>query len=361
MRPVNASVHLRRIIISAMFLSLALILRTYLRVDLYMFGGSGMRLSVHGIFSTMPSILFGPVYGGIVSGLTDFLGFLMRPAGAYLPMLTVTAVAAGFLRGCLWLFLRNKNAMVMRYCLGAVAAVVLFVGGYNMFAFRADGVRDFYSFSEESGIVRHVYTHTTEGINADGLNYYRISEYTSIERRNDVGNITWHMEGVRTIIYTPVATPPRRIDADASYVNITGMRLISRMAIVRSFATLGQANVLGEFIMFTTGAMIGSGALVLLLLALDFVLRKFLLKDNFRTMALALSMMIPAILVSTANTWILRETTMTAWQVLPFYVVWLPRVLQSIGTTTINVYFVAVLINVCESQPTMRALMAKVM
>jgi len=356
---INPSVHLRRIVISALFLSLALILRTYFRMDLYMFGGSGMRISVHGIFSVMPSILFGPVYGGMVSGLTDFLGFLMRPVGTYLPMLTVTAVAGGFLRGCLWLFLRHKNANIMRYSLGAVAIVVFAVGGYHMFALRADGVFDFYDFSEESGIVRHMDTHTVEGVNSDGLNYYRISEYTQIEKHSN-GNIAWHMHGVRTIIYTPEAVPTRRIDADASYINITGMRLISRMAIVRSFATLGQANVLSEFIMFTTGAMVGSGALVLLLLVLDFVLRKFLLKDDFKTMALALSMMLPAILVSSANTWILRETTMTSWQVLPFYIVWLPRVLQSIGTTAINVYFVALLVNVCERQPTMRALMAKV-
>ena len=352
---VKSSLHLRRIVISALFLSLALVIRTFFRMYIPMFGESGMRISIHGIFSVMPSILFGPFYGGMVSGLTDLLGFLLSPTGAYIPMLTVTAVFGGFSRGCLWLYLKNKKAQIMRYGLGFFAFFVLVVGGYNILALHLDGVFDFYSFSEESGIVRHVDTISTQSFNADGDSYYRIREYTRIERADS----NWHMEGVRTIIYTPDGSPVRRVDADASYINITGMRLISRMAIVRSFSTIGQAGVLDDFITFTTGAMIGSGGLVLLFLLIDFVLRKYFIKENLHTTALALSMMIPAILVSTANTWILRETTMTSWQVLPFSVVWLPRVLQSIGTTTINVYFVALLINVCESQPIMRRLMAK--
>jgi hypothetical protein len=56
----------------------------------------------------------------------------------------------------------------------------------------------------------------------------------------------------------------------------------------------------------------------------------------------------------------MRQTVMTAWQVLPFVVVWLPRVLQSIATTTIiNVYFVALLLGICEKQPHIKRLLRK--
>ena len=77
----KASINLRRVTISALLLSLALVLKLTTSLYIPMFGQNGMRVGVSGIFSMLPAFLFGPVFGMIVAGLADLLGYLLKPAG----------------------------------------------------------------------------------------------------------------------------------------------------------------------------------------------------------------------------------------------------------------------------------------
>ncbi|MEE0411066.1 MAG: hypothetical protein UD759_09810 [Clostridia bacterium] len=64
----------------ALFLAMALVLRNFSYM-VFMGGRAGMRLGVSGFFSKMPAILFGPMYGAAVSGLTDLFGYVLKPDG----------------------------------------------------------------------------------------------------------------------------------------------------------------------------------------------------------------------------------------------------------------------------------------
>ena len=77
-------------------------LKTTLSLYIPLFGQNGMSVGISGIFSMLPAFLFGPVYGMIVSGLSDLLGYLLKPMGAYLPLMTLIVALGGFLRGALW-------------------------------------------------------------------------------------------------------------------------------------------------------------------------------------------------------------------------------------------------------------------
>lgn len=304
---VMTSDRLRRMVISAMFLALALIIRTLFRTYIPLFGESGLRISVHGIFSVMPAILFGPVYGAIVSGLTDFIGFHLSPTGAFIPQLTLTAALGGFVRGALWMFLRKGSTTVMRIVVLALSIVFIGVGGGNMAALSADGVnRDFYE------------------------------AYTDGTIENAAGQTVPHV--------------------DRESIDTTGMFWISRMAVTRSINANNPANVLDEFLTLMTVTTFGAGAFGLLLVLMDWMANKFLIKDkaSMQTMPLLLALMIPAVLISTINTEILRHTAFPSWQLLPFSVVWLPRVMQTMATTTLITYFVAMLLGVCKNQPHLR-------
>lgn len=124
----GVSFSVRRITISAVFLSISLVLKTTLTFDLPLFGQNGLRIGISGVFSILPALLFGPVYGAAVSGLSDFLGYLIKPVGAYLPLLTVTAAAGGFLRGLLWRWLQDKDGGRMRLLIAAGSVVLLVLG-----------------------------------------------------------------------------------------------------------------------------------------------------------------------------------------------------------------------------------------
>lgn len=56
-------------------------------------------------------MLFGPAIGGIVGGLTDVLGFLVKPTGPYFPGFTITGIVQGVLYG---LILYKKTPSIKR-------------------------------------------------------------------------------------------------------------------------------------------------------------------------------------------------------------------------------------------------------
>lgn len=57
------------------------------------------------------AILYGPVKASLVAGVSDFLGALMFPVGAYFPGFTLTAFVTGAMYG---VFLHNKHRTLMR-------------------------------------------------------------------------------------------------------------------------------------------------------------------------------------------------------------------------------------------------------
>jgi len=203
-----------------------------------LFGESGMRISLHVIFTSMPAILFGPIYGALVAGLSDLIGFQLRPTGAFLPQMTMTAALGGFIRGGLWLLLTGRSPKIMRSFVAAVSVILLSVGIYNM-----------------------------------------------------------------------------------------------------------------------ESLMIISASFGIFLIAFDYIFSKFLLKERFKinTMALLIAMMAAGVIVNTLNTVILRNTVLPSWQLLPFSAVWLPRVMQAVGTTMVVTYFVAILLGISESQVQFKA------
>ena len=131
-----------KMVLTGMLLAFALALK-YFSVTLPLFGSNGLRFSLGGIFTAFPAILFGPVYGGITSALSDLLGFFMKPSGDYNFLFTLTAFIGGFLKGLLWLGLKKtgKNTSVAaKAVFGAVMAVFLAFGTATVFSLNGSGI-----------------------------------------------------------------------------------------------------------------------------------------------------------------------------------------------------------------------------
>jgi ECF transporter S component (folate family) len=100
--------HIRTIVLCGLLLALAVVLnlfRTYIPV----LNPQGARMSFGTPFLTFAAMLFGPVYGAIVYGLADLLGFALRPEGAFMPLYLVSQIAKGFVIGLLWYFLKKLS------------------------------------------------------------------------------------------------------------------------------------------------------------------------------------------------------------------------------------------------------------
>lgn len=69
------------------------------------------------------AILFGPVVGGLTGAISDVIGMLIFPAGAYFPGFTLSAFLGGVIYG---LFLHKKQVTVINVAL-SVLVITLFV------------------------------------------------------------------------------------------------------------------------------------------------------------------------------------------------------------------------------------------
>lgn len=98
----------RKIVQTALFIALALVLRNFSTM-IYILGAPGMRINFAPIFSRMPSLLFGPFFGGVSAAIVDIIGYLLKPEGAYIPLMTLTAVLGGVMTGLLWKWLKNAE------------------------------------------------------------------------------------------------------------------------------------------------------------------------------------------------------------------------------------------------------------
>ncbi|WP_294184105.1 folate family ECF transporter S component [uncultured Clostridium sp.] len=120
------------LVTTAVFIAIALVLRSF-SILIAAGGILTMRISFSAIFYVMPGLLFGPLYGGIAGGLVDILGYMIAPMGAYIPLLTITNIIAGFLPAVLWKRIKNTDERKIANSYN-VFFIILFSIGFINFA-----------------------------------------------------------------------------------------------------------------------------------------------------------------------------------------------------------------------------------
>ncbi len=115
----------KKLVQTALFIALALVLRQF--SFMIPFGGTnGMRIGVSEVFTKMPALLFGPVLGGIASGLVDLLAQVIKSEGAYLFPILFVMIFGGMLTAFLWK--RIKAIPSNRLRMGFIVICVLLMG-----------------------------------------------------------------------------------------------------------------------------------------------------------------------------------------------------------------------------------------
>lgn len=123
---------LHRLTVSAVFLSFAVVIKAFTSFYLPVLGAAGLKIDFSGIFTAFPALMFGPLYGGAVCALADFLGYLIKPSGVYIPLLTLTAFASGFLTGLFFHFVTKNIKNNSRVIAGITAAFFLLLGLFGV-------------------------------------------------------------------------------------------------------------------------------------------------------------------------------------------------------------------------------------
>ena len=339
----KSGIHLRRLVATGVFLAISLVLRMTASGYVTLFGTNGARVGIHGVFTIMPAILFGPWYGAVASGLGDLLGHFMRPMGAWLWQMTIIMAVGGFIRGWAWRLLRGRSPFSTRGVVVALTIAFLAFGSFSMMQLQQEGItRSFYDDIE-----------------------------------------------------------------DPTAVDTSQMNYISRLVISRTQNTREPDVQLAGRIAETAYAPLGAGVLGIVLLGIDFFLTKRLEKDdkyrphekdekyrnyenaepplwqadegipddvigvrarfakmaailcapwNGSIMPLALTIILVSLLINTANSVLMWAVAVPAWSAFPFMYIWLPRAVVALLNSAVNVFIAVLLMGVCYKQPHMKSL-----
>lgn len=166
--------NVNKLVRCALLLAIALVLKNFSYM-VYMGGGGGMRIGVSGFFTRLAAVLFGPGCGAAVSALNDIIGTVIKPDGAYIFPLTLTAAAGGAIAGAMFRAVEGVNTATVKKVYLAFSAAIGILGVFIHInaAFIPDGTVGAWisGFGKKSGY----FTYGAYVICALGLIFYLIN------------------------------------------------------------------------------------------------------------------------------------------------------------------------------------------
>lgn len=130
---------IRRLTGSAFLIALSVILTRFLSSYLAIGGANSLRIGLGTIPIMVGSLVFGPVYGGVIGAAGDLVGALLFPVGPYNPGFTVSALLQGVLPYyTVRLFSgRSKSQAIGTALLFGIllAGNISFLGGHDSYVF----------------------------------------------------------------------------------------------------------------------------------------------------------------------------------------------------------------------------------
>ncbi len=107
--------NIKRLALSGLLVAAGVILSGALSIPAFPLGVYSIKIGFGMLPVILSGILLGPVYGGMVGGLTDLLQALLFPRGAYMPWFTVAAVFFGLIPGLY--FIKKQKPTLLRLLL----------------------------------------------------------------------------------------------------------------------------------------------------------------------------------------------------------------------------------------------------
>ncbi|MBR3294937.1 MAG: folate family ECF transporter S component [Clostridia bacterium] len=130
--------NLMKLILTALFTGIAVVLKCFLGIPVNLFGGFIKDINLSTSIIMYTSIIFGPLYGGIAGGLVDLLAYVIRPMGAFQPLFTVVNILFGVIPSLFTKLLQNrpfvatlvKVAVTQTICSFILNTLILILLGY---------------------------------------------------------------------------------------------------------------------------------------------------------------------------------------------------------------------------------------
>lgn len=112
----------QKLTLTAMFISLSIVIGLF-SVSVPIGGFTLLRINFNGAFLDIIPVLFGPFYGGIAYFVNDIVSYMIKPTGAFMWQMTLSAVLKGVMVGFLFRYFKvffdkinNKYSLILTIC-----------------------------------------------------------------------------------------------------------------------------------------------------------------------------------------------------------------------------------------------------
>lgn len=394
-----------RLAVTAVMLGCVAVTKLF-RLEIPMFGGAGMTVGFSGVFTSIPAMLYGPLFGAAASACSDILGCIINPIGAYNPLFTLTAFVGGFIKGSIWLLIKDRKGNTLRI-VSAVAAVLLIVLGVSTnISLNNDGVFNGVLASAEDvpsrGKVDNMkkspltelvtslasYTNDTYSItSADDGEKIVVPSHIVVDGVKYTTRIKGGaFDGCNGEVYIP--SNIKKIDAKAFHEGMTvhveestrellkgisGITVVVEDSIEKTAAegvyggtaqkaggfgwtsTQAHTTAVAKYINFLTLGPIIAGGSMLVIIAIGLVVIYIRKKRGNEATGVSgvrvfIALFGAGCVSTTINTLILQYITYPSWADRAFYILWIPRVAEELIVCMIQAYFVALLYDLYKSR-----------
>lgn len=118
----NKKANIQRLVLCGMLIALDVVLTRFASVNLW-----DRRIGFSFVAVALAGYWYGPWFAALVHGISDFLGAILFPTGAYFPGFTLTAAVIGFVFGlCFY-----RNIKWWRLGIGVIGAALVGTVGLN--------------------------------------------------------------------------------------------------------------------------------------------------------------------------------------------------------------------------------------
>ncbi len=125
----------RNISLTSLLVAMSIVLSRLASIRIAIGGAEGIRIGFGKLPIILASFILGPLYGGIVGAISDFLGYIIQPIGPYLPHFTIISALCGVLPAVLFRIINGNEDHVINIIIPVgitVAFTELFLISYSL-------------------------------------------------------------------------------------------------------------------------------------------------------------------------------------------------------------------------------------
>lgn len=93
----------------SLLIAMSIVLSRLASIRIAIGGAEGIRIGFGKLPIILASFMLGPLYGGLVGAVSDFVGYIIQPIGPYLPHFTIISALCGVLPAVLFRLINGNE------------------------------------------------------------------------------------------------------------------------------------------------------------------------------------------------------------------------------------------------------------